>query len=479
MPLTLPSQSLTSFTRPFLFLSLLALQSPAALNAQSREPRTRWESQARDLLRELVEINTTHSTGSTVVAAEAMARHMRAAGFPAGDVAVVENAPRKGNLIVRLRGRSRTLKPILLLSHIDVVEANPADWTLPPFSFIEREGVFYGRGVADDKDESAIHLTLILRMRAEGIVPERDIIVALTADEEGGPENGVEWLLENRRELIDAAFALNEGGGGRVEGGRSISNDVQASEKKVADFVLETTNSGGHSSQPRPDNAIYTLTRALTRIGEHHFPVHLNEITTAYFTRQAAIVGGEMGAAMRALVANPRDAAAAAIISRDPANNSRLRTTCVATTIEAGHARNALPQRARANVNCRILPDESADDIRAQLIAVMREPEVSINNRTGTQDSPPSPLTPDLLRTIEQTTAEIWPGMPVVPTMSTGATDGMYLRRAGIPVYGVSGLFYDTPNAHGMNEHVSAQAFYDGLEFMYRLVRKLTAGPGM
>ena len=458
-------------------LTLAADLSP--LGAQAREPRTRWESQARDLLRELVQINTTHSTGSTVLAAEAMARHLRAAGFPAGDVTVVENAPRKGNLIVRLRGRSRTLKPILLLSHIDVVEADPADWTLPPFSFIEREGVFYGRGVADDKDEGAIHLTLLLRMKAEGIVPERDIIVALTADEEGGPENGVKWLIEHRRELIDAEYALNEGGGGRVENGRLISNDVQASEKKVADFVLETTNSGGHSSTPRPDNAIYTLTRALSRIGDHHFPVHLNEITSAYFTRQAGIVGGEVGAAMRAIVANPRDAAAAAVISRDPSNNSRLRTTCVATMLEGGHARNALPQRARANVNCRILPDESAEEVRQQLIRVMREPSVQIANRTESQDSPPSPLTPDLLRTIEQTTAEIWPGMPVVPTMSTGATDGMYLRRAGIPVYGVSGLFYDTPNAHGMNEHISAQAFYDGLEFMYRLVRKLTAGPGM
>ena len=463
-----------------LAVALLALGTlPVTLAAQAREPRNRWEAQARDLLRELVEINTSHSTGSTVIAAEAMAQRMLAAGFPAGDVTVVQNAERKGNLIVRLRGRSRTLKPILLLSHIDVVEANPADWTLPPFSFIERDGVFYGRGVADDKDESAIHLTLILRMKAEGIIPERDIIVALTADEEGGPENGVKWLLENRRELIDAAFALNEGGGGRVENGRLIANEVQASEKKVADFVLETTNPGGHSSQPRPDNAIYTLTRALTRIGDHHFPVHLNEITTAYFTRQAGIGGGEMGAAMRALVANPRDAAAAAVISGDPSNNSRLRTTCVATTLEGGHARNALPQRARANVNCRILPNESVEDVRQQLISVMREPGVTIVNRTESQDSPPSPLTPDLLRTIEQTTAEVWPGMPVVPTMSTGATDGMYLRRAGIPVYGVSGLFYDTPNAHGMNEHVSAQGFYDGLEFMYRLVRKLTAGPGM
>jgi acetylornithine deacetylase/succinyl-diaminopimelate desuccinylase-like protein len=461
-------------------LALAALLAAhPALPAQESRPLTRWETQARAMLEELVEINTTHSTGSTVEASEAMARHMLAAGFPAGDVTVVEHAPRKGNLVVRLRGRSRTRTPILLLSHHDVVEADPADWTLPPFEFIERDGTFYGRGVADDKDEGAIHLTILLRMRAEGFVPDRDIIVALTADEEGGPENGVRWLLENRRDLIDAEYALNEGGGGRVESGRRISNDVQASEKKVANFLLETTNPGGHSSVPRRDNAIYALARALRRVEGFRFPVHLNEVTRAYFTRQAGIVGGEVGEAMRAIVANPRDARAAAVLARDPAHDARLRTTCVATTLTAGHASNALPQRARANVNCRILPDESADDVRRQLVAIIADPAVSVVNRTETQDSPPSPLTPELLRTIEETTNEMWPGMPVVPTMSTGATDGLYLRRAGIPVYGVSGLFYENANAHGMNEHISAQAFYEGLEFMYRLVRKLSAGPGM
>ncbi len=471
-----------------LFRSLLALAALAALPhaatlgaqaAPAAPALSRWESQARALLEELVEINTTHSVGSTVVAAEAMAKHMRAAGFPAEDVTVVENAPRKGNLVVRLRGRSRTQKPILLLSHIDVVEANPADWTLPPFEFIEKDGTFFGRGVADDKDESAIHLTILLRMKAEGFVPDRDIIVALTADEEGGPANGVAWLLDNRRDLLDAAYALNEGGGGRVEEGKKISNDVQASEKKVANFTLETTNSGGHSSVPRPDNAIYSLARALAKVGDHHFPVHLNEITRAYFSRQATIVGGESGAAMRAVIANERDAAAAATLAKDPAHNSRLRTTCVATMLEGGHAMNALPQRARATVNCRILPDESPDDIRRALERAIADTGVKVSMSRGAQDSPPSPLTPELLRTIEQTTQEMWPGMPVVPTMSTGATDGLYLRRAGIPVYGVSGLFYENANAHGMNEHVSSKAFYEGLEFMFRLVKKLSAGPGM
>jgi acetylornithine deacetylase/succinyl-diaminopimelate desuccinylase-like protein len=464
--------------RSVIAAALLLGAATASLAAQGR-PLTRWEAQARALLKELVEINTTHSTGNTVTAAEAMARHMLAAGFPREDVVVIENAPRKGNLIVRYRGRSRTLRPILLLSHIDVVEANPADWTLPPFEFIEREGVFYGRGVADDKDESAIHLTLLLRMKAEGIVPERDIIVALTADEEGGPENGVQYLLANHRDLVDAAFVLNEGGGGRMDGSRRISNDVQAAEKYVVNFILEATNSGGHSSVPRPDNAIYSLARALARLAEMQQPVRLNETTRAYFTRQADILGGETGAAMRRVVANERDAQAAAIVSRDFSNNSRLRSTCVATLLEGGHAMNALPQRARATVNCRILPEETRAQVQARIIEAIADPEITVTTNREDANSPSSPLTPELLRAIEAATEEVFPGTPVVPTMSTGATDGAYFRAAGIPTYGVSGLFYSAPNAHGMNEKIEAEAFYQGLEFMYRLVRRLTSGPGM
>ena len=473
-------RSFTTFAAAGL-ASIATITGPtaASLAAQTPAAPSRWENQARALLKELVEINTTNSVGNTITAAEAMAKHMRAAGFPSEDVIVVENAPRKGNLIVRYRGRNTGRKPIMLLSHIDVVEANAADWTLPPFEFIEKEGTFYGRGVADNKDEGAIHLTILLRMKAEGIVPDRDIIVALTTDEEGGPANGVDFLVKNRPELIRAEYALNEGGGGRVEEGRRISNDVQASEKKVSNFTLEATNPGGHSSLPRPDNAIYQLSAALVKVGEYDFPVHLNEITREYFRREAAIVGGETGAAMRAIVANERDATAAAALAHDPAHNSRMRTTCVATMLEGGHASNALPQRAKATVNCRILPDEDAADIRRQLERAVGDTGIRISVARGAQNSPPSPLTPELLRTIEETTKEVWPGMPVVPTMSTGATDGRILRNAGIPTYGLSGLFYDSPNAHGMNEHVSAQAFYEGLEFMYRLVRKLSAGPGM
>lgn len=456
-----------------LVAGLLTASTPAPVLAQTKEV-SKWEVTARELLRELIEINTSESSGSTLKAAQAMAARLKAAGFPDSDVEVLENAPRKGNLIARLRGRPSGKKPIMLLSHIDVVEANAEDWTLPPFQFIEKEGTFYGRGVADDKDEGAIHLALIMRMKAEGFVPDRDIIVALTADEEGGPANGVDWLLKNKRERIDVEFVFNEGGGGRVRDDVKLSNDVQASEKKVLNLTLESTNSGGHSSVPIKDNAITHLAAALVKVGAFDFPVRLNEITRAYFTRSAPITPGPMGVAMKAIVANPNDTVAAGVLSADPRYNSQLRTTCVATMLNGGHARNALPQRAQAVVNCRILPDESPDDVRQTLIRVIDNPKVTVTASGAARNSPPSPLTPELITQIEKISGELWPGVPVIPTMSTGATDGLYLRNVGIPVYGVSGLFYADPNAHGMNERISTAAFYQGLEFMYRLVKSLT-----
>ncbi len=461
-------------TTLFVLASLVLITSPTLAHAQDR-PLTRWEAQARAMLKELVEHNTTQSAGDMTAAAEAMGRHMLAAGFPREDVVVIEaGVPKKGNLIVRYRGRNPALKPILLLSHHDVVEANPEDWTLPPFEFTERDGMFYGRGVADDKDEGVIHLVILLRMKAEGFVPERDIIVALTTDEEGGPDNGVVWLLENRRDLVDAEYVINEGGGGVMENGRRMSNAVQASEKVYLNLQFEATNPGGHSSVPVPDNAIYELAEALSKLSAHNFPAQLNEVTTAYFSRTADLVDAETGAAMRAFVANPADRTAEAIVSRNPANNSRLRTTCVATMLSGGHAANALPQRARANVNCRILPDDTPTNVIATLERVINNPEVSITQVAEVTPSPPSPLTPALFAAIEGVTEEMWPGIPVVPSMSTGATDGLYFRNAGIPVYGVSGLFYENANAHGMNEQISSQAFYEGLEFLYRLVKRLT-----
>jgi acetylornithine deacetylase/succinyl-diaminopimelate desuccinylase-like protein len=457
---------------------LLALAPASAAAQQADRSPERWQRMVREVFEELVEINTTHSVGSTTAAAEAMRRRLLAAGFAEGDVVVVEPAPRKGNLVARLRGNGSGGPPILLLAHIDVVEANPEDWTLPPFELIERDGIFYGRGTADDKDEAAIYVTNLIRMKEEGYVPNRDIIVALTADEEGGPDNGVRWLLENRRDLIDAAYALNEGGGGLLdEEGRHVSNTVQAAEKKVQNFRLEVTNPGGHSSRPRPDNAITELARALVRIGEYAFPARLNDVTRAYLRASADLEKPEVGAAMRRLLDDETDAQAIATLTHDVRLNSMLRTTCVATLLDGGHASNALPQRATATVNCRLLPDADPEEIRRALEAAAAVPTLTITAQSNARNSPPSPLAPDVLGPIERLTREMWPDVPVVPTMSTGATDGLYLRNAGIPVYGVSGLFYGETYAHGMNERIPVASFYEGQEFLYRLVKALTSRP--
>ena len=454
--------------------ALLLTVAPTTASAQSLA-RTRWDSTARDIFKELIEINTTESSGSTLRAAQAMAARLKTAGFPDSDVVVIQNAERKGNLVARLRGRNTSRKPILLLSHLDVVEAKPEDWTLPPFTFTEKDSTFYGRGVADDKDDGAMHLTTLLRLRAEGFVPDRDIIVALTADEEGGAANGVEFLLKNHPKLLDAEYAFNEGGGGRVRDGKYLSHDIQASEKKYVDFTLEATNPGGHSSRPTKENAITQLSEALVKVGAFDFPVKLNEITQTYFARSAAITPGDMGVAMKALAKNPSDTKAIATLSSDPSYNSQLRSTCVATMLEGGHANNALPQRARANVNCRILPDATTEEVQQMLERVIGNPKVKVSTDRAARNSPPSPLTRELMGEIERVTSEMWPGVPVIPTMSTGATDGIYLRNAGIPVYGVTGFFYTETGAHGMNERIPQKAFFEGMEFTYRLVKRVAS----
>ncbi len=454
-------------------VAMSACLLPITASAQSLA-KTKWDSLARNIFKELIEINTTESSGSTAQAAKAMAARLKAAGFPDSDVVVLENAPRKGNMVARLHGKDATKKPILLLAHIDVVEAKAEDWTLPPFTFIEKDSTFYGRGVSDDKDDAAMYMSILLRLKAEGYVPERDIVVALTADEEGGAANGVDWLLKNHPDLLRAEYAFNEGGGGRVKEGKNVSHDIQASEKKFQMFLLETTNPGGHSSVPTKENAITQLAAALVKVGALDLPVHLNDITRAYFERSAPLTPGPMGKAMAAIVKNPSDAAAAATLSTDPRYNSQLRTTCVATMLEGGHAMNALPQRARAYVNCRILPDENPEDIRKAIERTVADPKVAVTAQGEARNSPPSPLTAELFGEIERVTKDMWPGVPVIPTMSTGATDGLYLRNAGTPVYGVSGFFYGDTFAHGMNERIPQKAFFDGVEFMYRLVKRVT-----
>ena len=372
------------------------LMLPAPLPAQNVSPE-RYQTMAKDILREMIEANTTVDEGSTVGLVRGVERRLLQAGFAPADLFIAGPIPEEPSLVVRLRGRSDTRKPILLLAHIDVVAARADDWSegLDPFVFTERNGWFYGRGTVDDKDEAAIYVTNLIRMKEEGFVPDRDVIVALTGDEEGGDHNGVAWLIANHRDRIDAAYALNEGGGGTEQDGRRISNNVQASEKVYLSFTFEATNPGGHSSLPRADNAIYDLSRALTAVSEHRFPVVLNEVTRAYFTGTAETVGGTVGDAMRRVLADQTDVAAVAVLEREPAYNSRLRTTCVATELSGGHAPNALPQRAAATVNCRILPGEDPVTVHATLQRLAGD-RVTVSPQDEPNPSPPSPLTEEV-----------------------------------------------------------------------------------
>ncbi len=433
---------------------------------------------AHDIYKQLIEINTTDSVGSTTVAAEAMAARLRAAGFPAADIFQGGPTPKKGNLVARLHGRSTNLKPLLLLAHLDVVEAKKEDWSpdLDPFKFIEKEGFYYGRGTADDKAMAAIFVANLVRMKQQGYVPERDIVLALTADEEGGDDNGVEWLLANQRALVDAEFGLNEGGGGQSKGGKRLVNRVQASEKVYEDFTLAVANRGGHSSQPRPDNAIYELADALAKIGKYTFPVKLNEVTRGYFEKMASVEQGQTAADFKAVAQPTPDPSAVARLSATPLYNSTMRTTCVATMVSAGHAPNALPQSATANVNCRILPGEDPAAVQQTLVQVINNPNVTVSSVKPAKPSPPSPLKPEMMETITRVTEEMWPGVVVVPIMGVGATDGLYLRQAGIPIYGVSGLFgdIDDQRAHGKDERMGVKEFYDGQEFLWFVVNALS-----
>jgi acetylornithine deacetylase/succinyl-diaminopimelate desuccinylase-like protein len=454
---------------PFLLLACVA-------GASDLRPEQR---QLFEIYKDLVEIDTTDSVGDNTRAARAMADRLLAAGFPTADVQVLvpPGNARKGNLVARLRGDG-SAKPLLLLAHLDVVEAKKEDWSpdLHPFKLIERDGYYYGRGTADDKAMAAIFTANLIRYRQEGLKPKRDLVLALTADEEGGDFNGAEWLVKEHRALIDAEFGLNEGGGGRAREGQPLFNGVQASEKIYQDFLLEVTNKGGHSSLPVKENAIYRLAKGLERLAAFDFPVNLNEVTRSFFERTAGIKGEPAAPAMRTLVAsNGADAAAAAQLAQTAAYNSMMRTTCVATMLEGGHAANALPQRAAANVNCRILPQESIDQVLATLKRVLADDQIRITvvQPSAAVAAPISRLDPAVMKPIEALTAEMWK-VPTIPMMSTGATDSKYFRAAGIPMYGVSGLFGDINDvrAHGRDERLGVKQLYDGQEFLYRLVKQ-------
>ncbi len=468
---------LRTFLVLFLFvdLSSVLIFSEARGATAATTSTTAWQQLGRNILEELININTTDSVGNVTTAAEAVAARLRAAGFPAQDVHLFGPNPRKGNLVARLHGTGAR-KPLLLLAHLDVVEARREDWSFDPFKFFEQDGYFYGRGTSDDKDMAAIWASILLRFKQEGFQPDRDIILALTADEEGGDFNGVKWLLQNHRDLIDAAYCFNEGGGGEIKNGKHLLNEVQASEKVYLSFQLEVKNRGGHSSIPTKDNAIYHLAEGLTRLSRYEFPAHLDEITRTFFERTAAWESGQLAIDMKAVASVPPNTDAVTRLSQVPYYNALMRTTCVATRLTGGHADNALPQMARAVVNCRILPGESPDTVEQTLRRVLADPEIAVTEIAPPKPSPASPLSSEVMTPIEKTTAEMWPGVPVVPVMSTGATDGLYLRNAGIPTYGVSGLFEDIDDirAHGRDERVGVKSFYEGQEFLYRLVKRVS-----
>lgn len=428
----------------------------------------------RDIFAQLLDINTAVDTGETTSAAKAMAERLRAAGFPEQDIHILGPVPHKHNLVVRYRGTGKR-KPILLLAHLDVVEAKRSDWTLDPFKLTEKDGFFYGRGTGDQKAMCAIWVANLLRWKREGYRPDRDIIVALTADEEGGQHNGVDWLVKNHRNLIDAELCINEGGFGESKNGKRLYNQVQVAEKYVVTYLLTVLNKGGHSSMPVKENAIYRLSAALDRLGKFEFPVKLNNVTREYFERMSGRAEPQAAAAMRQLLQGSASGAAA-LAGQSPYWNSTMRTTCVATRLDAGHADNALPQTAQATVNCRVLPEQSEADVRATLRKVFNDPQVEISFKREPLPGPPSPLRPDVMQATERVTARLFPGVLVVPTMLTGATDGKYLRAAGIPTYGVSGIFFDMDDIrwHGRDERVGVQDLYDGREFLYQLVGELS-----
>lgn len=460
--------------RVFLTAALsAALVLPAA--AQTRPDQKKF----REIYQELVETNTTLSSGSCTLAAQRMGARLKAAGFPDSALqyfSVPEN-PKEGGLVAILPGTDAKAKAVLLLAHIDVVEAKREDWTRDPFKLIEENGYFYGRGTADMKAQAAVWVDMLARFKQENFKAPRTIKLALTCGEETSYAfNGAGWLAKNKRELIDAGIALNEGGGGRLDAsGKRLLLNIQAGEKFPQNYRLEVINPGGHSSRPTPDNAIYRLAFGLTKISTYKFPVKTTDATRAFFTAMGPQVGGKIGAAMTTFAKNPKDSAAADVIATDPGFNSMLHTTCIPTLLDAGHANNALPQRARANINCRIFPGESVEEVRARLEQLVADANVKVTTLEKRSEVPkaPPPLTPQVLKPVQEAAAKLWPGVPLAPVMLAGATDGAFLNPAGIPTYGLSGMFGDPDGGgvHGLNERIRVRSVYEGRDFLTEVVK--------
>jgi acetylornithine deacetylase/succinyl-diaminopimelate desuccinylase-like protein len=465
-------------------LVALLIGMSAPLRAQTPRTLSPNDQRARDIFEQLININTTGSSGSTTIASQAMADWLLKAGVPAADVQVIGPADsRNHNLVARFRGTGRgAQKPILLLAHLDVVEARREDWSVDPFTLLERDGFFYGRGTLDVKDGAAILVATLARLKQEGYRPTRDLILALTTGEEGGSDyNGVQWLLANHRDLIDAAYVINmDAGDPVIMNGKRLFRSVQAAEKVYVTFKLEVHNPGGHSSLPTKDNAIYRLAAALGRLSAYDFPAQLNDITRASFAKWAQLQQGTLAADMAAVAQPTPDTAAIRRLSEaSPLYNAQLRTTCVATELSGGHAENALPQTATATINCRMLPGTQQDDVQRTLTRVVADTAVQISVVQAAVPSPLAALRSDVMDAIERVTNRLW-HIPVIPVMETGATDGLYLRNAGIPVYGVSGVFVDINDirAHGRDERIGVQEYYDGAEYIYQLVKAVTGNGG-
>jgi acetylornithine deacetylase/succinyl-diaminopimelate desuccinylase-like protein len=462
----------------------------SAVFAQSTLPTASAEDRAlaREIFKQLIEINTTDTPkGNVTTATAAMQKRFLDAGFPAEDVHLLGPDERKQNLVVRLRAEGTPAeKPVLFLCHMDVVEALPSDWHTNPFQFVEKDSYYYGRGTQDMKNSDAALVATFLRLHRAGFKPKRDLVLALTADEEGGKFNGATWLVQQHRELVDAAFVINpDAGGVKLENGRAVAAEVEATEKVYSDFQITAVNAGGHSSRPRPDNAIYELTTALDKLAAYTFPFEMNEVTRTYFTLMAGQETGQRSADMRAILATPPDLAAATRLSAEPSFNANFRTTCVATRLNAGHANNALAQTAQANVNCRIFPGHSPEEIRRQLIGIFGDSKLTVKYVSDSGDVsdtaperkamvPPAPI-PEVFTPLTRLTEAIWPGTPVTPVMENGASDSIYFALAGIPCYGYSAIALerDDDRAHGQDERLPVDSYWKSLDFFYSFLKAL------
>lgn len=459
----------------FLGFLLIAGSAAATLFAQQTQDAHKL---AYDIYKQLIETNTTESVGNMTTAANDIAARLRTAGFPASDVVVLGPDARHGNVVARIHGTGAH-KPILFIAHLDVVEANRADWSLDPFKLTEKDGFFYGRGTSDVKDGDAILTANFIRLKQENYKPDRDLILALTSDEEGGDFNGISWLLEKHRNLIDAEYCINtDGGDFQLKDGKPLLTSIQTGEKLYADYELKVFNKGGHSSLPSPDNAIYHLADGLVRLSHYQFPVQFNETTRTFFQRMSKMNQGALAADLAGAAKNPPDRASIERLSASPYYNALLRTTCVATRLSGGHANNALPQDASAIVNCRIFPGGTQEATQKTLVQILDDPQIKVSAVAPPHTSPASPLRKDVLEADERVVGEMWPGTPVIPTMETGATDGYRLRDAGIPTYGISGVFIDMNDvrAHGRDERILQSSFYEGVDFFYRYIKALSSG---